>query len=122
MGLAALARRHREPENRPAAMMTDLLEQIDALIDASTDDLGRIEHTLTDGYAQAMSLEAERFRLERRISTVAAGIEQGDMAADARELSMLATRLAGNAAELRKLRARLAELRRLAVDARLLAR
>ena len=98
--------------------MNDLLEQINTLIDASTGDVDRIEHTLTDGYAQAMSLEAERWRLERRIAEVAAEIESGDVAAKARELSTLAARLAEIAADLRKLRPRLAELRRLADTAR----
>ena len=31
-----------------------------------------IEHTLTAGYATALALEAERWRLERRIAEVAA--------------------------------------------------
>jgi hypothetical protein len=102
--------------------MTDLLEKINTLIDTSTGDVDEIEHTLTDGYAQALSLEAERWRLERRVSEVAHEIERGDVAAKARELSTLATRLDGNAGDLRKLRARLADLRRLAVDARVAAR
>jgi hypothetical protein len=102
--------------------MTDLLDQIDALIDAPTHDVGRIEHTLTDGYAEALLLEAEQFRLERRIAEVAAGIELGDVVVSARELSTLATRLDGSKDDLRELRARLGELRRLAADARLLAR
>jgi predicted nucleic acid-binding Zn-ribbon protein len=102
-------------------MMSDLLDQINALIDASNDDVDRIEHTLTDGYAQAMSLEAERWRLERRISEGAAEIAQGDMAANARVLSALTTQLEANAGELRKLRSRLAELRRLAESARVAA-
>ena len=98
--------------------MNDLLEQINALIDASTGDVDRIEHTLTDGYARAMSLEAERWRLERRIAAVAAEIESGDVAAKARELRALAVRLDEIAADLRTLRPRLAELRRLADTAR----
>src|SRR5256885_10141261 len=32
----------------------------------------RFERTLTDGYAQAHSLEAEQLRIERRIATLAA--------------------------------------------------
>jgi predicted nucleic acid-binding Zn-ribbon protein len=102
--------------------MSDLLEKIKALIDASTNDVDQIEHTLTDGYAQAMSLQAERLRLERRISEAAAQIEHGDTAAKARELSALAGRLDGNAGDLRDLRSRLADLRRLADDARVAAR
>ena len=102
--------------------MTDLLEKIDALIDASTDDLHTIEHTLTDGYAEALSLEAERWRIEQRITEVASEIEHGDLAANAHELGSLARRLDGTASDLVVLRARLAALRRLADDARVAAR
>ena len=34
--------------------------------------LDHLEHTLTDGYAGALALEAERWRIERRIADVAA--------------------------------------------------
>ena len=98
--------------------MNDLLEQINALIDEPTGDVDRIEHTLTDGYARAMSLEAERWRLERRIAQIAAEIESGDVAAKARELSGLAARLDKIAADLQSLRSRLAELRQFAETAR----
>jgi chromosome segregation ATPase len=101
--------------------MNDLLEKINALIDASTGDVDEIEHTLTDGYAQAMSLEADRRRLQRRIAAIAAEIELGDVDAKARELGALATRLETNEGDLRQLRARLADLRRVASTARVAA-
>jgi predicted nucleic acid-binding Zn-ribbon protein len=95
--------------------MTDLLEKINALIDASTADLDQIEHTLTDGYAYALSLEAERWRLEKRI---AEELQDGDLAKKADELGALAKRLDGNADDLVRLRSRLGELRRRADDLR----
>jgi predicted nucleic acid-binding Zn-ribbon protein len=95
--------------------MTDLLEKINALIDASTADLDQIEHTLTDGYAYALSLEAERWRLEKRI---AEELQDGDLAKKADELGALAKRLDGNADDLVRLRSRLGELRRRADDVR----
>jgi hypothetical protein len=58
--------------------MSDLLDRITTLLGASTRDLDEIEHTLTDGYAQALSLEAERWRLERRVTGLSRGIEHGD--------------------------------------------
>ena len=46
-------------------------QQIEELLSAEAPTLARIEDTLTEGYAQALALEAERWRLERRIGEVA---------------------------------------------------
>lgn len=101
--------------------MTDLLEQITSLIDASNDDLDQIENTLTDGYAHALALEAEQWRLGRQISEAAQTIEDGDMPAKAQELSTLARRRDATARDLVKLRSLLAGLRRHADDVRIAA-
>ena len=98
--------------------MTDLLEQISALLGASTRDLDQLEHTLTDGYAQALSLEAEKWRLEKRLAEVAQGIESGDTAEKARELTSLTKRLDGNHDDLALLRSLLGQLRRHVDDVR----
>ena len=98
--------------------MTELLEKINALISAPTRDLAIIERTLTDGYAHALSLEAEKWRLEKRISEVAQGLLLGDTAGKARELAALATRVEGSVGDLTALRALLADLRRQADAAR----
>jgi predicted nucleic acid-binding Zn-ribbon protein len=92
--------------------MTELLAQINALISAPTRDLETIERTLTDGYAHALTLEAETWRLEKRIKEVAQSLQRGDTAKKARELASLANRVEGNVGDLQSLRSVLAELRR----------
>jgi len=92
--------------------MSELLEKIKALMSAPARDLETIERTLSDGYAQALSLEAEKWRLEKRINEVAQSLERGDTAQKARELAVLANRVEGNVGDLVALRSVLAELRR----------
>jgi hypothetical protein len=92
-------------------MLADLFERIQTLIDASDRDLEQIERTLTDGYAKALSLEAEQYRIQKRITEVAHALGDGDAVA-AQELIALADRLDGTAGELSALRGRLAALRR----------
>ena len=92
--------------------MTELLEQINALISAPARDLDTIERTLTDGYAQALSLEAEKWRLEKRINEVAQTLQRGDTAKKAREIATLADRIESSVRALATLRSRLADLRR----------
>jgi predicted nucleic acid-binding Zn-ribbon protein len=92
--------------------MTELLETINALISAPTRDLELIERTLTDGYAQALSIEAEKWRLEKRINEVAQSLARGDTAKKARELAALAKCVERSVRDLSELRARLADLRR----------
>jgi hypothetical protein len=92
--------------------MEELLGQIDSLIGTAARDLDKIERTLTDGYAHALSLEAEKWRIERRIQEVAHDLDGGDTTTKASELTSLAKRLDGNAGDLSKLRSLLADLRR----------
>jgi predicted nucleic acid-binding Zn-ribbon protein len=92
--------------------MSELLEKINALISAPARDLETIERTLTDGYAEALSLEAERWRLEKRITEVAQTLERGDTAKKARELAALANRVEDSVGDLLALRSVLADLRR----------
>jgi hypothetical protein len=99
-------------------MITELIDRMAALIAGSERDLDSIERTLTDGYAHALSLEAERQRLERRLTQVAQDIHTGDASAKTQELSQLAARLDGNADELQALRGRLSALRRHAKEIR----
>ena len=92
--------------------MTELLTQIQSLIDSENRDLDQLERTLTDGYAHALLLETEKWRLEKRIAQVTQGIECGDLATKAQELSALAKRLDGSVGDLSTLRSLLGELRR----------
>jgi hypothetical protein len=95
--------------------LSGLLEQIDAVLAQTSAkanaDVDRIERTLTDGYASALALEAERWRIERKIGEVARLIGSGDVAGRAAELSELSQRLAAADGELGVLRARLTDLR-----------
>jgi hypothetical protein len=86
-----------------------LLDRIEALIGASG-PVEEVEKTLTDGYAEALALEAERWRLHRQIGEAAAELEGGDDDR-VRELSGLARRLAQTDGDLARLRDRLAALR-----------
>jgi predicted nucleic acid-binding Zn-ribbon protein len=99
--------------------MTELLEQINALIGAPARDLDTIERTLTDGYAYALSLEAEKWRLEKRINEVAQSLQRGDTATKARELAALAKRVEESVDDLATLRSLLTDLRRHADEVRL---
>jgi hypothetical protein len=74
-------------------------------------DRARLENTLTDGYACALSLDAECHRIERRIAEHAAQVT-GDRAEElAQELSALARLLSDRRGELHSLRDLLAVLR-----------
>jgi ABC-type transporter Mla subunit MlaD len=93
--------------------MITLLSRIDALLDAPGDDahesLEHIERTLTDGYAQALRLETQSIRIERRIGEVAAA--DGDAQRKADELAVLSRQLAATGDDLERLRATLEPLR-----------
>ena len=98
--------------------MTELLERINELIRNPTDDLPMLERTLTDGYAHVLSLEAEKWRLERQISEVAQTLQRGDTMKKARELAVLAQRVEGRIVDLTTLRSLLTDLRQHADAAR----
>jgi chromosome segregation ATPase len=102
--------------------MTELLATINQMMEAPEADIADLERTLTDGYAHALSLEAEQLRLEKQIAEVTEGLHKGDAKKKAAELLTLARRLDGKTGELARLRARLAELRRRADEVREAAR
>jgi hypothetical protein len=88
-----------------------LLEEISALLAACPSDLEVIERTLTDGYAKALSLEAERWRLQKQLAVIAATLERGDVEEKSKELSELVKRLELQDGALTKLRELLTQLR-----------
>jgi|SRR6476659_8457105 len=80
--------------------------------------LDNIEHTLTAGYAQALALEAERWRIERRIADVAARLGDEVTDEDAAELARLGQCLSSADGDLNKLRSLLLALRTRANEVR----
>ena len=93
-----------------------LLEQIDELLTASSSPdepatLARLERTLTDGYAHALSLEAEQLRLERRMTELAGELHDGNQEQKAEELVQVSRRMSDARTELETLRATLIQLR-----------
>ena len=92
-----------------------LFEEITRLLDApargvDAPPLADVEHTLTSGYAVALALEAERWRLERQLSAAVTQLAS-DAGAEAQELGSLAKRLHAADGELARLRNALGTLR-----------
>jgi hypothetical protein len=77
---------------------------------AEAPELARIEDALTAGYAQALALEAERWRIERRIAEVAAELTD-ENADETSELKKLGRSLKQANGDLTSLRALLFSLR-----------
>jgi hypothetical protein len=122
MGRAAHEEIPREGDNRQAMASPAtidfhaLCDELDALIEAppvrGRAARARIERTLTDGYAGAMSLEAERLKLERRIAEVAGEVSVKNRGAKTEELAELSSRLSATSGDLERLRERLVAVRR----------
>jgi hypothetical protein len=96
------------------AEIAPLLERITSLLKNRSADPGKpllteMEDTLTDGYARALELEAERLRVERRIGHLAHKVEGHEQAA---ELRRLAARLRDIDLALEGLRGQLGALQR----------
>jgi hypothetical protein len=95
-----------------------MLQQIEDLLSAPISgacapSLAHLEDTLTEGYAKALALEAERWRLERRLGEVAStvGGSHPDVSSFAEEASLLAKRLSSADGELKNLRTLLRSLK-----------
>lgn len=77
---------------------------------AEAPSLDRIESTLTDGYAAKLALEAERWRIERRLGEVARDAGEVQAQGVAAELAELSGRLKSADGELARLRSLLRKL------------
>ena len=96
-----------------------ILAEIEALLEpGSQTGLAALEHTLTAGYATALTLEAERWRLERRIAEAAGLLGEGPSSGKTEEIAKLARRLADAEDEIVRLRTMLDMLRKRAAAAR----
>jgi hypothetical protein len=83
-----------------------MVQQIEDILSAPAPTLARVEDTLTEGYAQALTLEAERLRLERRVGEVVRMVngDHGD------EIRRLGKRLRTADGEIERLRSLLGTL------------
>jgi hypothetical protein len=98
-------------------------DEIRTLLDSPPDGedaptIEAIEHTLTAGYARALALEAERWRLERKIAVAAAKLGGNPQEVEHSELSELGQRLSVADGDLGKLRGLLSSLRSRASEVR----
>jgi hypothetical protein len=75
------------------------IDRVQALLGVPPADRAAIEDVLTEGYAQALALEAERRRLERRIAELAG--DAGDRVFELVELAGRRTRADGDLFRLR---------------------
>jgi hypothetical protein len=84
-----------------------MVQQIEDLLADAEPSLADVEETLTQGYAKALAIEAERLRIERRLGEVA----RNATAEQAGEIRQLGTRLTSADVELHRLRTVLGTLR-----------
>jgi hypothetical protein len=94
-----------------ASDLATLLDQIDELLALrGTAPREEIERALTDGYAHALGIEAERMRLERELGATAVALEAAD-GPQATRISEIARRIVAANEDLSGLRAKLSALR-----------
>ena len=90
-----------------------LFTEIATLLDRAEgeDDPARLERTLTDGYAQALTLEAERTNLERQVLRLSLELDENG-GATLTEVKALARRLHDCDESSERLRGELSRLKR----------
>ena len=103
------------PAQAPADSLRMVIDEIQELLTAPQPKeadayLERLESTLTAGYAHALQLEGERWRIERRIGELAARLADDEVDPHADELVELARRLTAANEDIASLRAALESL------------
>jgi hypothetical protein len=97
----------------PADAYNALCDEIQTLLERPASgpeqSLERLEDTLTEGYARALALEAERLRLERHIGERGGDVRRGESPGD--DIPTLAARLSHTTSQLANLRTLLTGLR-----------
>jgi hypothetical protein len=88
-------------------VLTEIRSLLDMPAGAKRPSRARVEHTLTSGYAYALSLEGKRLRIERSLRALL----RSEAGADPHELAELSGRLEQADEELAGVRALLASLR-----------
>ena len=79
-----------------------MVQQIEDLLAEAAPALADVENTLTEGYAEALQLEAQAMRIERRLGEVARSAT-ADSAAEIRRLGARLTHTTGDLQRLRSL-------------------
>src|SRR5438034_10769794 len=102
-----IAATHLRLRLRPPMLLDDIRE----LIAVPAPELERVDAVLTAGYAEALQLEAERWRLERRIGEVAETLAEDSTELRHEELAALARRLTAANEGITRLRTLLVSLR-----------
>ena len=93
------------------ALIDRVRRLLEAPLDGSPRSRARIEYTLTEGYARALMLEAERRRLEQRIAELTTVLDRDAVDDELSELAILAQRRTRADGEISRLRAILSMLR-----------
>jgi hypothetical protein len=88
-------------------VLTEIRSLLDTPAGTKRPSRARVEHTLTSGYAYALSLEGKRLRIERSLRTLL----RSERRPDPREVAELSGRLERADEELAGVRALLADLR-----------
>jgi hypothetical protein len=97
--------------NDMAIIYDEIRTLIDAPVGTDAPTLAAIEDTLTAGYARALELEAERMRLERRLSEIAVQLHSASPDGANEEIVEVGERLTATDGDLTRLRTLLGRLR-----------